>query len=220
MSIRSVLPLAAPRHDRCESDVNLASDENRMTTFTCGYMVGSLAKGSINRKLARALTGLSPSELQLREIPIGDLPLYSYDYDADFPPPARAPKEALAAVDAVLFVTPEYNRSIPGALKNAIDWASRPWGQNSLHRKPSGVIGTSPGKIGTAVGQQHLRSILAFCNSPLMNAIEAYIQFTPELISDDGDVRDASTRAFLATFMQEFHGFISRVYTAIPRAAG
>jgi len=188
-----------------------------MTTFTVGYMIGSLAKGSINRKLARALTRLTPPELQLREIPIGELPLYSYDYDAEFPPAGNALKEAIAASDAVMFVTPEYNRSIPGALKNAIDWGSRPWGKNSFARKPTAVIGTSPGKIGTAVGQQHLRSIMAFCNSPLMNAIEAYIQFTPGLITDDGDVTDEKVRDFLASYMTEFHGFIARVYTAIPR---
>jgi chromate reductase len=186
-------------------------------TFTAGYMVGSLAKGSINRKLARALTRLAPPELTLREIPIGELPLYSYDYDADYPPAGRALKEAIAGVDAVLFVTPEYNRSIPGALKNAIDWASRPWGTNSFARKPSAVIGTSPGKIGTAVGQQHLRSIMAFCNSPLMNAIEAYIQFTPGLITDDGEVTNDETREFLAGYMQELHGFVTRVYMALPR---
>src|SRR5207342_925642 len=116
------------------------------------------------------------------------LPLYSQDYDADFPPVARAWKEALAKLDAVLFVTPEYNRSIPGGLKNAIDWASRPYGQNSFTRKPSAIIGTSPGAIGTAVAQQSLRSVLAFCNSPQMNAPEAYIQFTPDLIRDDGKV--------------------------------
>ncbi len=190
-----------------------------MTTFTVGYMVGSLAKGSINRKLARALTRLAPPALKLTEIPIADLPLYSYDFDKDYPPAGRALKAAIAAVDAVLFVTPEYNRSIPGGLKNAIDWASRPWGKNSFAKKPSGVIGTSPGKIGTAVGQQHLRSILAFCNSPLMNTVEAYIEFTPGLITDDGDVTTASTKEFLANYMEEFHGFISRVYTALPRAS-
>src|SRR3954465_4134975 len=189
-----------------------------MSTYTAGYFVGSLASGSINRKLARALTRLAPPHLQMREIPIGELPLYSYDYDNDYPAPAVALKEAIASVDAVLFVTPEYNRSIPGALKNAIDWASRPWGQNSFHRKPSGVIGTSPGKIGTAVGQQHLRSILAFCNSPLMNAIEAYIEFTPNLVTDDGEVTNEATREFLTTYMKEFHGFISRVYMALPRS--
>jgi len=189
-----------------------------MTAFTVGYFVGSLARGSLNRKLAIALVRLAPQELTMREIPIGDLPLYSYDYDADFPPPGRALKDAIASVDAVLFVTPEYNRSIPGSLKNAIDWASRPWGKNSFARKPSGIIGTSPGKIGSAVAQQHLRSILAFCNSPLMNAIEAYIEFTPGLISDDGKVTVSSTEEFLRNYMKEFHGFIERVYTAIPRA--
>ncbi|AHG92821.1 NADPH-dependent FMN reductase (plasmid) [Gemmatirosa kalamazoonensis] len=188
--------------------------------FTVGYFVGSLARASINRKLALALTRLAPPELALREIPIGDLPLYSYDYDADYPPPARALKDAIAAVDAVLFVTPEYNRSIPGALKNAIDWASRPWGKNSFTRKPSAVIGTSPGKIGTAVGQQHLRSIMAFCNSPLFNAIEAYIQFEPGLIGDDGEVTNKSTAEFLRNYLAEFHAYITRVYTALPRGGG
>ena len=187
-----------------------------MSTYNVGYFVGSLAKASINRKLALALLSLAPKELQLKEIPFAELPLYSYDYDADFPPAARALKDAIAAVDAVLFVTPEYNRSIPGALKNAIDWASRPHGKNSFTRKPSGVIGTSPGKIGTAVGQQHLRSILAFCNSPLMNSIEAYIQFTPGLINDDGEVTDDSIAEFLSNYMSEFHGFITRVYMALP----
>jgi chromate reductase len=128
-------------------------------------------------------------------------------------------KAAIASVDAVLFVTPEYNRSIPGALKNAIDWASRPWGKNSFTRKPSAVIGTSPGKIGTAVGQQHLRSILSFCNSPQMNSPEAYIQFTPGLISDTGEVTDDTTAEFLRNYMIELHGYITRVYTAIPRNA-
>lgn len=188
-----------------------------MSTFVVGYFVGSLARESINRKLALALKRLAPKQLEMREISIGDLPLYSYDYDADYPAPARALKDAIAAVDAVLFVTPEYNRSIPGGLKNAIDWASRPYGENSFTRKPSGVIGTSPGKIGTAVGQQHLRSILAFCNSPLMNAVEAYIEFTPELITDGGEVTVESTREFLRSYMEEFHGFITRVYTALPR---
>ena len=116
-----------------------------MTTYKVGYLIGSLAKASINRKLATALVRLAPAELDMAEIPFKDLPLYSYDYDADFPPAAGAFKDAIASVDAVLFVTPEYNRSIPGGLKNAIDWASRPYGNNSFARKPSAVIGTSPG---------------------------------------------------------------------------
>ena len=188
-----------------------------MTTYKVGYFVGSLATASINRKLAKALVRLAPPELKLDEIPIKDLPLYSYDYDADFPPVARALKQAIVEADAVLFVTPEYNRSIPGALKNAIDWASRPWGQNSFARKPSGIIGTSPGSIGTAVAQSHLRGVLCFCNSPLMNNVEAYIQFKPGLITDDGQVTDDSTAEFLRNYMTELHAFIVRVLTVLPR---
>lgn len=188
-----------------------------MSTYKVGYLVGSLAKGSINRLLAKALTRLAPPGLELAEIPIRELPLYSYDYDADFPPVARAFKQAIAGVDAVLFVTPEYNRSIPGALKNAIDWASRPWGKNSFARKPSGVIGCSPGPIGTAVAQQQLRGVLCFCNSPLMNTLEAYIQFKPGLIAEDGTVSDESTTEFLSNYLTELHLFIERVLTVLPR---
>ena len=188
-----------------------------MNEFKVGYFVGSLAKASINRKLAGALVRLAPASLVLSEISFADLPLYSYDYDADFPPVARTFKERIAAVDAVLFVTPEYNRSIPGGLKNAIDWASRPYGKNAFARKPSAIIGASPGKIGTAIAQTHLRSILAFCNSPLMNSIEAYIQFEQGLINDAGDVTNESTAKFLREFMSAFSDYIGRVYTVLPR---
>src|SRR5207244_636020 len=167
------------------------------------------ATASINRLLAKSLVRLAPAELEMTEIPFKDLPLYSYDYDANYPPVAVDFKNAIAAVDAILFITPEYNRSIPGALKNAIDWASRPYGTNAFTRKPSAVKGTSPGKIGTAIGQQHLRSILSFCNSPQMNSIEAYIQFEPSLITDDGEVTNDTTADFLRTYMKEFHGFIA-----------
>ena len=188
-----------------------------MTTYKVGYFVGSLSSTSINRVLSRALIRLAPAELEFAEIPIGNLPLYSQDYDPSYPPEAVAMKDAITRSDAILFVTPEYNRSIPGALKNAIDWASRPWGKNSFTRKPSAIIGTSPGKIGTAVAQAHLRSIMAFCNSPLMNSIEAYIQFESGLITDDGRVTNKATEDFLRNFMAEFHGFIGRVYTVLPR---
>jgi chromate reductase len=191
-----------------------------MNTYQVGYLVGSLAANSINRKLARALTHLAPPQLKLTEITYADLPNYSYDYDSAFPEVAEAFKAAISSVDAVLFVTPEYNRSIPGALKNAIDWASRPYGKNSFTRKPSAVIGTSPGKIGTAVGQQHLRSILAFCNSPLMNSIEAYIQFEKGLITDEGEVTNAETAKFLRNYMDELHCFIVRCYMVLPRNVG
>ena len=190
-----------------------------MAGYKVGYFVGSLATKSINRLLAKALVTLAPSEIQMMEISFKDLPLYSYDYDTNYPPVAIEFKNAIAAIDAVLFVTPEYNRSIPGGLKNAIDWASRPYGQNAFTRKPSACIGTSPGKIGTAIAQQHLRSILSFCNSPQMNSIEAYIQFERGLITEDGQVTNEGTREFLRNYMAEFHGFISRVYTVLPRNA-
>ena len=186
-------------------------------THKVGYLVGSLATASINRKLAKALVRLAPEELAMTEVPFRDLPLYSYDYDADFPPVARAFKAALAEVDAVIFVTPEYNRSIPGGLKNAIDWASRPYGQNSFARKPSAVIGTSPGMIGTALAQQSLRGVLAFCNSPMMNAVEAYIRFTPGLITDAGEVTVPETEKFLKGWIDEFAAFVDRVYMALPK---
>jgi chromate reductase, NAD(P)H dehydrogenase (quinone) len=184
-----------------------------------GYIVGSLSSESINRTLAEALVRLAPNHLEFVEIPIGDLPLYNRDFDTDYPPEGRALKDAIAAVDAVLFVTPEYNRGIPGCLKNAIDWASRPYGTNSFAHKPSAVIGASPGKIGTAVGQQSLRSALTFCNSPQMTAPEAYIQVTPGLITEGGEVTEASTEQFLRDYMDAFGAFVTRVLTALARAS-
>lgn len=188
-----------------------------MTTFNVGYLVGSLAKDSINRKLAKALIRLAPESMKFHEIGFGDLPLYSYDYDADYPAQGKAFKAAIKGSDALLIVTPEYNRSIPGALKNAIDWGSRPWGTNSFARKPTAVIGTSPGGIGTAVGQQHLRSILGFLNAPQMNTLEGYIQFTPGLITDDGEVTVEGTESFFRNYMSEFHAHVERVLTVLPR---
>ena len=188
-----------------------------MTTYKVGYLIGSLATASINRMLAMALIRVSPDDLEFAEIPFRELPLYSYDYDDDYPQVARDFKAAIKAADAILFVTPEYNRSIPGGLKNAIDWASRPYGTNAFTRKPSAVIGTSPGAIGTAVAQQSLRSVLGFCNSPQMNAPEAYIQFKPGMITDDGEVTVESTEEFLRNYMAEFRAFIERVLTVLPR---
>ena len=188
-----------------------------MATYKVGYFVGSLASASINRLLAKALVRLAPPEMTFAEIHFKDLPLYTPDYDADFPPVARTFKQAIADVDAVLFVTPEYNRSIPGGLKNAIDWASRPYGQNSFARKPSAVIGASPGPIGTAVAQQHLRSLLGYCNSPQMNAIEAYIHFKPGLVTQSGEVTNDETEAFLRNYMAELHAFTVRVLSVLPR---
>lgn len=188
-----------------------------MTTHTVGYFVGSLSSTSINRTLSKALIRLAPPELEFREIPIGDLPLYSPDFDADYPPVATALKDAIADSDAVLFVTPEYNRSIPGALKNAIDWASRPWGENSFDHIPAAVIGASIGQIGTAVAQQSLRGVLSFCNARQMTSPEAYITFSEEKFGPDGEVHDEGLESFLRDYMTEFRDHIERVLTVLPR---
>ncbi|MFH8252820.1 NADPH-dependent FMN reductase [Microbacterium sp. B2969] len=186
-------------------------------TYQVGYFVGSLSSRSINRVLSKALIAVAPDDLAFSEISIRDLPLYSPDYDEDYPPQARGLKEAIAASDAVLFVTPEYNRSIPGALKNAIDWASRPYGKNSFDHIPAAVIGASPGSLGTALAQQSLRAVLSFCNARQMTAPEAYVQFDQEDFSDDGTVGSERTREFLRGYMAEFREHIQRVLTVLPR---
>ena len=186
-------------------------------SYRVGYFVGSLSSSSINRVLAKALISVAPDDLEFTEIPIRDLPLYSQDYDSDFPPAARALKQAIAATDAVLFVTPEYNRSIPGGLKNAIDWASRPWGENSFDHIPAGVIGASIGQIGTALAQQSLRGVLSFCNARQMTAPEAYIQFSTDDFRDDGTITSPRTEEFLRDFMAEFREHVQRVLTVLPR---
>lgn len=186
-------------------------------SYKVGYFVGSLSSTSINRVLAKALISVAPDDLEFTEIPIRDLPLYSQDYDADFPPAATALKQAIAAADAVLFVTPEYNRSIPGGLKNAIDWASRPWGENSFDHIPAGVIGASVGQIGTALAQQSLRGVLSFCNARQMTAPEAYIRFTADDFGDDGTITNSRTEELLRDFMAEFREHVQRVLTVLPR---
>ncbi len=187
------------------------------TTYKVGCIIGSLSSTSINRRLAKALLKLAPAGLAFEEISFRELPLYSQDYDADFPPVARKFKQAIEQSDAILFVTPEFNRSIPGALKNAIDWASRPWGKNSFSGKPSAIIGASVGAIGTAVAQQALRGVLAFCNAPVMTSPEAYIQFKDGLITDDGEVTVEGTREFLRNYMKEFGSFVTRMHSAMQK---
>jgi chromate reductase, NAD(P)H dehydrogenase (quinone) len=196
--------------------VGFAADDG-VVPYNVGYFVGSLSSTSINRVLSRALIRLAPEDLVFTEIPIGNLPLYSQDYDGNFPPEARALKESISASDAILFVSPEYNRSIPGALKNAIDWASRPWGENSFDNMPAAVIGASVGQIGTAMAQQSLRGVLSFCNARQMTTPEAYIQYSPDVLTDDGEVRNEATRKFLSNYMTEFRTYIVRVLTVIPR---
>src|SRR4029078_3928278 len=191
-----------------------------MSTLQVGYFVGSLSSTSINRVLSRALIRLAADDMEFTEIPIGDLPLYSPDFEADYPPEARALKASIAAVDALLFVTPEYNRSIPGALKNAIDWASRPRAENSFDHIPAAVIGASTGQIGTAMGQQSLRGVLSFCNARQMTSPEAYIQYSPDDFHDGGEVTNDSTTELLTAYMAEFRTYIGMVLTVLPRGQG
>jgi chromate reductase, NAD(P)H dehydrogenase (quinone) len=200
------------------SNQNLNEKGTTMTSYKVGYFVGSLSSKSINRIVSKALIRLAPKDLQFTEIPINNLPLYSQDYDQDYPPEAIGLKDAIAKSDAILFVTPEYNRSIPGALKNAIDWASRPWGQNAFDHIPAAVTGASIGQIGTAVAQQSLRGVLSFCNARQMTAPEAYIQYSPEVFTSDGEVTNAATATFLSDFMAEFRDHLARVLTVLPRS--
>lgn len=180
-------------------------------SYRIGYLIGSLSSTSINRTLAEVLIALAPPQLDFVEIPIGELPLFSRDLEADMPDAAIAFKDAVASAEGLLIVSPEYNRSIPGALKNAIDWGSRPRGRNSFARKPTGIIGASTGAIGTAVMQSSMRSVLSFLDAPQLNSPEAYIRFSPEVFPGGGVVTDASTREFLAHYMSEFAAFVERV---------
>lgn len=181
-----------------------------MTGRTIGYIVGSISSESINRKLAKALERLAPEGTTLVEIPIKDLPFYSPDFDADFPKVARHFKHAIDQVDAVIIVTPEYSRSIPGVLKNALDWSVRPYGQGSFNGKPVAVIGTSGGPISAAVAQQHLKAILSHMNAPVLGQPEGFIQSTPGLISDSGEVTNDGTAAFLKAYLDAFNELVDR----------
>ncbi|MCA0307521.1 MAG: NAD(P)H-dependent oxidoreductase [Actinobacteria bacterium] len=176
-----------------------------------GYLIGSLSSTSINRRLAKSLIGLAPASLEFFEIGIRDLPLFTPDLEQDLPPTVSAFKRELESADGILFVSPEYNRSIPGALKNAIDWGSRPRGRNSFARKPSAIIGASTGAIGTALMQASMRNVLSFLDAPQLTSPEAYITFRPEAYADDGTVRDDATRRFLEHWVGEYAGFVDRV---------
>ncbi|GAA1320630.1 NADPH-dependent FMN reductase [Leucobacter albus] len=177
-----------------------------MTTYNIGFIVGSVSSTSINRRLANALVKLAPqAELNLTEIPIANLPYYSADHDADIPAAAAEFKQAVEAADGVIIVTPEYNRSVPGVLKNALDTASRPWGQNSFQGVPTAVLGASIGQIGTALAQAHLRSILAFLDSPDLQQPEVYLQMTEGLITEDGEITNDATAEFLLGWLRTAH---------------
>jgi chromate reductase len=176
-----------------------------------GVIVGSLRKGAYTRMLARALPELAPASLQLIEIGIGELPLYNYDLETKTPPPAwTAFRTAVKATDAILFVTPEYNRSMPGAVKNAMDVGSRPWGDSAWSGKPAGVISLTPGALGAMASNHHLRQVMYAVNLAAMPYPEAYIPGAESLFDENGRLTSDSTRKFLQEFMQAFETWIGR----------
>src|SRR6187401_2000914 len=175
-----------------------------------GVVVGSLRKESINRKLANALMKLGPPDFTFKDLRIGDLPLYNQDDDKSQSPEVQRLKSELRAVDAVIFVTAEYNRSVPGVLKNAIDHASRPYGQSAWAGKPAGIIGASIGAIGTAVAQSHLRSILAYLDMPTLGQPEAYIQIKDGFFDEAGNITSPDTRKFLHGWMDKYVAWVKK----------
>ena len=180
-------------------------------TYTVGVLVGSLRKESFNRKIARAAVAVAPSDLTCRFIEIGDLPLYNADLDTDAPPaPWAAFRDAVRGVDAILFVTPEYNRSVPGALKNAIDVGSRPAGKSVWSGKPCAVISVTQGMLGAFGANHHLRQSFVFLNMPAMQQPEAYIGQVAPMFDDQGTLTNASTRDFLVKYMDAFGKWIAR----------
>jgi chromate reductase len=181
------------------------------TVYSVGVIVGSASEPSLNRRFADALALLAPDAgLELTGIPIADLPFYGTQYDKDFPARGRELKRAIEDADGLLIVTPEYNRSIPGVLKNAIDWATRPGGQSSLTGKPTAVTGATRGAVSTAVAQGHLKSILAAQGAPLVGVPEAYIRIGDDFFADDGSIRSEGTREFLTGFLRALHELIAR----------
>ncbi|MEK2644507.1 NADPH-dependent FMN reductase [Bdellovibrio sp. BCCA] len=169
-------------------------------------IVGSLRKESFNRKMAKVLLGLAPSSLKLEIVEIGDLPLYNQDLDDENRPPEIWQKfrTQIKGYEGVLFVTPEYNRSIPGVLKNAIDVGSRPYGKSVWEGKPAAVVSVSPGAIGGFGANHHLRQCMVFLNMPAMQQPEAYIANAAKVFKDDGSLAQDETRKFLEKFMKSF----------------
>ena len=180
-------------------------------TYTVAVLVGSLRKGSINKAFAHGLAEIAKGKLDFQFIEIGDLPLYNDDLwqDGKGPAPVERMKHAVAKCDAVLLVTPEYNRSIPGVLKNAIDHASRPYGKSAWAGKPAGVIGASIGVIGTAMAQQHLRNVLAYLDMPTLGQPEAFIHAKEGLFDKDGQVGEGS-RKFVQAWMNAYVAWVKR----------
>jgi chromate reductase len=180
-----------------------------MSAHKVAVVVGSLRKGSYSRKVASALIDLAPASLKLEIVGIGDLPAYNQDDDANPPAPSAAFKAKIMAADAVLFVTPEYNRSVPGVLKNAIDIASRPYGKSAWDGKPGAVISVTPGGLGAFGANHHLRQSLVFLNVPTMQQPEAYVSDAANLFDEAGKLANDKTRGFLQQFLTAFAAWVA-----------
>jgi len=181
-----------------------------MGTRNVAVLVGSLRKESLNRKMANALIRLAPAELSLRIVEIGPLPLYNADHEPDPPPAVTEFKEAIAKSDAVLFVTPEYNRSMPGVLKNAIDVGSRPSGKSVWAGKPAAIVSVSPGAIGGFGANHNVRQSIVFLNMPAMPVPETYIGGAANLFGPDGSITVDNTRELMTRFLAAFAQWIGR----------
>ncbi|WP_319585450.1 NADPH-dependent FMN reductase [uncultured Desulfobulbus sp.] len=180
-----------------------------MSHYQIAVIVGSLRKDSFNRTLATALAKLAPSEFTFKQVGIGDLPLYNQDDDGNPSASVKRLKNEIAAAQGLLFVTPEYNRSIPGVLKNALDQASRPYGQSAWAGKPAGVIGISVGTIGTALAQQHLRNILAYLDVPTLGQPEAFLQVKEGFFDASGNIGPES-KPFLQGWMDRYVSWVQQ----------
>jgi len=180
-----------------------------MKQYRIAVVVGSLRNDSFNRKMARAIVRLAPSEFSFKQVEIGDLPLYNQDDDANQAESVKRLKGEIAASQGLLFVTAEYNRSIPGVLKNAIDHASRPYGQSAWAGKPAGVMGVSVGAIGTAMSQQHLRNVLAYLNVPTLGQPEAFIHAKDGLFDENGNI-GADSKKFLQNWMDQYVSWVKK----------
>jgi chromate reductase len=180
-----------------------------MSQYHIAVVVGSLRKDSFNRKLANAVIQLAPPEFSFSQVEIGNLPLYNEDDDANPTDSVKRLKLDIEAAQGILFITPEYNRSIPGLLKNALDQASRPYGQSAWSGKPAGILGVSVGSTGTALAQQHLRNILAFLDVPTLGQPEAFIQMKDGLFDEEGNIGPAS-RQFLQNWMQRYVAWVKK----------
>ena len=179
-----------------------------MSDYRIGVLAGSLRRDSFNRKLANALSGFAPAGFTLQHLRIDDLPLYNQDDDADQPGPVKRLKSEIASCQGIVFVTPEYNRSIPGVLKNAIDNASRPYGQSAWKGKPAGVMGASVGAAGTSMAQQHLRNVLAYLDMPALAQPEVFLQVHDAFFDAAGGIAPPSTRKLLQAWMDAYIAWV------------